>query len=493
MPDSIGTIPVTLGQTPGQWEGILSGNSGDPTAWSGGLHAVITAVANPGGPEFSLSHTDRLGRGGGFVILRPGYQVHEFDGLEVEGSWTAQLSGPVESFPPTVGVLVSWNTSSPPPPPQKPPSASFKVTPVSGFAPLYVVFDASASSAPDGTIVKCSWDCGDGTPVFTGRATRVGHTFNSAGSYWVTLRVTDNLGAQGLTQRQVTVTKPVPPIRIDDRGAFNTLDLRPWNQPQPDNRAIVTFAQPFSGTPNVPIGLASMDIDHTANVRIGAAVEQVDQEHMQINIGSWADTILYAGSCAWIEIQPEDSDIQSGQFNTTEDHPWNKPQANTARRIDFPRPYVQTPHVIVWLNLLDMSCAANWRVSAYATDVTPTGFTLHLDTWADSVLYAARAAWVAHSAGSQIITSGSFNTNDVRAWDRPQLRNSGAISFPYRLSQSPRVTVGLNSIDVYCKSNLRIAAAVSDASETGMTWHLDSWADTVLYSAGGSYIATPRT
>ena len=273
----------------------------------------------------------------------------------------------------------------------------------------------------------------------------------------------------------------VPPLRMGDRGAFSIADLRPWDAPQPDNRAIVTFAQPFSDAPSVPIGLTGIDIDCAANVRISAGLEQADKTQMQVNINSWADTILYSGSCAWIEVQPGDPDIQSGQFSTTEDHAWDKPQASTSRRINFSRSYAQTPRVIIWLNSLDMSCKANWRANAYATDVTPAGFTLHLDTWADSVLYDARATWVAYSAASQNIASGSFSTNDIRPWNQPQPSNSGLIAFSQPLSQIPRVTVGLSSIDIDCGHNLRINASITNVSQTGMTWHLDSWADTVLY------------
>ena len=81
------------------------------------------------------------------------------------------------------------------------PVASFTST-VSG---LSVTFDSTASSDPDGTIASRSWTFGDG-----GTATTVkpDHTYAAAGSYDVTLAVTDNQGGTNQVTKSVTVTAP---------------------------------------------------------------------------------------------------------------------------------------------------------------------------------------------------------------------------------------------------------------------------------------------
>lgn len=274
-----------------------------------------------------------------------------------------------------------------------------------------------------------------------------------------------------------------------DRGSFSTMDVRPWDKPHMGNAALITFAHPFSAAPGLPLGLTELDIDREADIRINTTTAFVTRESFQINIDSWADTVLYSGGCSWIEIAPEDNDLQWGQFDTQEDHPWDQPQATTTTYITFPRPYAAPPHVVVWLNALAMSNAANWRVNAYATNISQTGFALHINTWADSVLYSAGATWIAYSADNPNIASGTFNTQDIRPWNQPQPNNSNAIGFPHSFATPPWVTVALNSIDIDNANNLRISATASDVTSTGMTWHLDSWADTILYSAGGTYIA----
>ena len=68
---------------------------------------------------------------------------------------------------------------------------------------LSCVFDGSSSADADGTIASYAWDFGDG-----GSATeqKPPHTFTAAGTYSVTLTVTDDKGATGSTTKSVTVS-----------------------------------------------------------------------------------------------------------------------------------------------------------------------------------------------------------------------------------------------------------------------------------------------
>jgi PKD repeat protein len=83
-----------------------------------------------------------------------------------------------------------------------PPTANFGF----GCANLACTFtDASGDS--DGSIAACSWDFGDGAGSAAESPT---HTYAAAGTYGVTLTVTDDAGATDSRTQTVTVTEPVP-------------------------------------------------------------------------------------------------------------------------------------------------------------------------------------------------------------------------------------------------------------------------------------------
>lgn len=63
-----------------------------------------------------------------------------------------------------------------------------------------------ASTDQDGTVVAWAWDFGDGN---NSTATNPSHTYASAGTYNVSLTVTDDLSATGNTSKSVTVSIPV--------------------------------------------------------------------------------------------------------------------------------------------------------------------------------------------------------------------------------------------------------------------------------------------
>jgi YVTN family beta-propeller protein len=81
--------------------------------------------------------------------------------------------------------------------PDQAPGASFSATPAPAGSPTG--FDASASTAPSSPISKYLWSFGDGAHATTLVPT-VSHTYATAGTYTVTLRVKD---AAGTSTRRV--------------------------------------------------------------------------------------------------------------------------------------------------------------------------------------------------------------------------------------------------------------------------------------------------
>ncbi len=139
-------------------------------------------------------------------------------GLQVAGSvgvvsyasgsiTNAPLLAKYDNFVATSGTVVT-------PPANVAPTASF----TSSVNGLVAGVDGSASTDTDGTITGYAWNFGDGT---TGTGVTASHTYATAGTYTVTLTVTDNGGLTGTKTGTVTAVG-TPPANVAPTASFTS-------------------------------------------------------------------------------------------------------------------------------------------------------------------------------------------------------------------------------------------------------------------------------
>ncbi len=122
-----------------------------------------------------------------------------------------------------------------------PPQASFTATPSTTTTGTPIALSATASFDPDGSIVSYAWNFGDGT---TGSGVTTSKTYTTAGTYTVTLTVTDNSGATGSTTGTIIVTTGTTTVWVEDAvpaGASIAGSGEGWNW-------ISSNPAPYSGT-----------------------------------------------------------------------------------------------------------------------------------------------------------------------------------------------------------------------------------------------------
>ncbi|KAF8137288.1 hypothetical protein EV363DRAFT_1535234 [Boletus edulis] len=251
---------------------------------------------------------------------------------------------------------------------------------------------------------------------------------------------------------------------------FDTQIIRPSANPQPDTWATVCFPRQLVARPRLPHGIRYLDVDKNANIRIKSTLPYFTNTWVDCHVSTWDDTTLYRGIDGIFVLTPADLDFLTGEH----------------------RPFVTPPKVVVFLNHIDLDKNYNWRLSVSASDIDKSGFTLHIETWGNTVLYAARACWIAYPEDREHIFSTSVNTMDLEPGSvtKPQHKHSRDITFDtVGFWKNPSVFVALNFLDVDCKANLRIDSYVDGVTKTGLVCHIDSWDDTVLYAAGVSIIA----
>ena len=89
-----------------------------------------------------------------------------------------------------------------------PPTAAFTANPTTGAAPLAVAANASASRAGSYPIASYTFDFGDGTTVGPQSGPTAGHTYPTAGTFVITVTVTDTAGQ---TSTATATVNPVNP------------------------------------------------------------------------------------------------------------------------------------------------------------------------------------------------------------------------------------------------------------------------------------------
>jgi Ca2+-binding RTX toxin-like protein len=116
---------------------------------------------------------------------------------------------PTPTTTPTVTPSPSPDgTTTPTPGTNQAPKANFTASPNPGVAGQPVTFNASSSSDPDGTIARYEWDLdNNGTFETDGKTSpTIQRTFQSAATYRIVLRVTDDKGATNSVAANFVVT-----------------------------------------------------------------------------------------------------------------------------------------------------------------------------------------------------------------------------------------------------------------------------------------------
>ncbi|KAJ3568175.1 hypothetical protein NP233_g5885 [Leucocoprinus birnbaumii] len=322
---------------------------------------------------------------------------------------------------------------------------------------------------------------------------RHGNTGNPVGQLELALTVLEPIDPSTIAGNPFVALNAIRTLAHSSLASVSTFDIKNVctraDTSRHDICTHVPFPCPFVLPPRIAHGIRELDIGKGANIRIESTVDSVTTTSANYHVLTWADTKVNSGVVDSLNLAPYYHEFLNGEVTRNLNVPDMADPPSV--RVNFSRPFASPPTVVSFFNRFDIDKHSNWRLKTSATHINEKGFILNIETWGDTILYGATVGWVAYSSGLPNVWSASVNVMEVRPWTQPRAKASKAVTFPSFVSfhKAPNVFVALNWFDLSATQSFRLRAFVDDVSMEGLTWHIDTWGDSVVYSAGATIIA----
>ena len=207
----------------------------------------------------------------------------------------------------------------------RPPLALLSARPSAATARKPVALDASASSDPDGSIARYEWDLdGDGSYETDGGATPViEHTFDTADTREVGLRVTDDVGAtsDGLLSLDVaaaptpTVVNRPAPSAASPPSSSPSPSASPPSPPSPPSPAS-SSASPASSSASPAVSSRRRDSSSAADPPVARAAATTSVTISDFKFSPGTITVNAGDTVRWTNAGPTGHSATGSGFDT---------------------------------------------------------------------------------------------------------------------------------------------------------------------------------
>ncbi|MEP6741598.1 MAG: PKD domain-containing protein, partial [bacterium] len=406
----------------------------------------------------TLSYIFNFGDGSAPVTQSTPTIAHTYNQL---GKFTASLTVKDSSGFTSNTATVEINVTN------RAPAAALNATPTSGYAPLAVNFDGSASSDPDAgdSVASFTFDFGDGS-VVTQSGSKIAHTYNAAGIYTAKLTVADNHGMVSTNSAQVQITanaRPTTDCMEDDDARITYSDgwhngtstaasaghFRWHGGKSPSHSMAVDFSIPANGTgvfsyrygKSTKGGTAEVFIDGVSRGPInfrgsagsdkspefasGGVAYEVRYEGLgtgnhRFELRNLADSVFVDGFCLTVTLQPQPVTNPGGGGGTTTQtvftgSPTTGPGQTTSNDSSVNAGQESRNNVTVGTNARAISIIAetSGNLPVKLALVSPTGLTLQI---VDAVNGVAVLTTPVSTGGIYTVKVINVNLGPVQVW-----------------------------------------------------------------------------
>jgi len=259
------------------------------------------------------------------------------------------------------------------------------------------------------------------------------------------------------------------------------------NSPVRNTAVNVAFPEAFSTRPRIVLGICGFDCNKSNNTRIRVTAQNITCNGFQILGESWADSTTWLTNVTWIAtISPKvaTGSVRAGSWPSD-------PVRSFRRNVNFPSRFDRVPDIWLALSAMDCGSGKNTRINATAENITQAGFTLLIESWADSVTWQVDVDWLASiddklRCGSKPV--GSWPNSAIRP-STP--RSSSALSLPTSRTVIASSTA-FSGLDVDCAANTRIQTKLGIDRSNNCQVVAETWADSTVWMTNINYIVQLR-
>lgn len=259
------------------------------------------------------------------------------------------------------------------------------------------------------------------------------------------------------------------------------------------------FGERLPEQPALAIAIGSLEVCGADDgLRIWCSATNVQRHGFDSQIYSPGGTIINKLEINYLELLNShySHGFQNGETILSASGPMNPLTAEIGgeiytRLVSFNAKYDKPPKVVVWLCGFDINYNHNTSVSISVGNVDCDRFVLNFHCWWKTQFRDVKVTWVAYPSDAPGILSGTATTLSRRTNNSSQHFNRDYISFTDStvFTKPPRVIIGLTSLSYKKFLPLNLKLKTANISPYGFSWDADSWDESVMYSAGISWLA----
>ncbi|KAK6525259.1 hypothetical protein TWF694_005405 [Orbilia ellipsospora] len=167
-----------------------------------------------------------------------------------------------------------------------------------------------------------------------------------------------------------------------------------WSTKDPRAQKEITFDKEYPELPTIVVFFSTLALDKSAHTRVAVFPTDITTKGFKINVETWSEIKLEEVGVTWLALPTMRPGLMAGTFSTLDVRPAEPAQLNTQGVAEFTKPFPKGAKVFLGLNYIDVDKSAHTRIRLSTSNVTERQMDWHIDSWGDTTLRAAGAAYI---------------------------------------------------------------------------------------------------